>query len=127
MNLAHSLLQPLLRSALLVACLAVPALQPALAAPFAYIANSGSNSVSVIDTAAQAVVATVPMGVGAAPYGVAVSTDGTRGINNKDQGAFSVTVIDAASNTVIATVPVSAAPAGVGGGWTRTFAYVGNR
>jgi len=46
------------------------------AAPFAYIANSGSNSVSVIDTATNTVVATV--GVGSAPIGVAANAAGTR-------------------------------------------------
>ena len=40
---------------------------PAAAAPFAYVANNGSNSVSVIDTATNLVVATIPVGV--APMG----------------------------------------------------------
>ena len=41
------------------------------AAPFAYVTNSGSNNVSVIDTATNTVVATVP--VGENPWGVAVT------------------------------------------------------
>jgi YVTN family beta-propeller protein len=46
----------------------------AAAAPFAYVTNGGSNTVSVIDTAANKVVATVP--VGFEPAGVAVAPDG---------------------------------------------------
>jgi YVTN family beta-propeller protein len=46
------------------------ATSPAEAAPFAYVANGGSNSVSVIDTAANMVVATVP--VGSRPIGVGI-------------------------------------------------------
>ena len=49
---------------------------PAVAAPFAYDANAGDNTVSVIDTATSppSVVATVP--VGSFPAGVAVAPDG---------------------------------------------------
>ena len=49
--------------------------RPAEAAPFAYVANGGSNTVSVIDTATKTVVATV--GVGSVPDGIAVTPDGT--------------------------------------------------
>jgi YVTN family beta-propeller protein len=41
------------------------------AAPFAYVANYQSDSVSVIDTASNTVVATVP--VGSQPVGVAIT------------------------------------------------------
>src|SRR5258705_273252 len=46
------------------------------AAPWAYIANSESNNVSVIDTASNTVTATVEVGAG--PVGVAVNPAGTR-------------------------------------------------
>src|SRR4051812_3951689 len=49
----------------------------AAAAPFAYIANSRSNTVSVIDTASNTVVGT-PIPVGNGPEGVAVNPTGTR-------------------------------------------------
>jgi YVTN family beta-propeller protein len=49
---------------------------PAQGADLAYIANEGSDNVSVIDTAAQSVIATVP--VGSEPFGVAVNPVGTR-------------------------------------------------
>jgi YVTN family beta-propeller protein len=48
--------------------------RPAAAAPFAYVANEGSANVSVIDTATNKVVATVP--VGNNPFAVAVTPDG---------------------------------------------------
>lgn len=48
---------------------------PAAADPFAYVANSGSGTVSVIDTTDNNVVDTV--GVGDSPFGVAGTPDGT--------------------------------------------------
>ena len=42
----------------------------------AYVTNNGSNTVSVIDTATNTVVATIP--VGFRPFGVAITPDGTR-------------------------------------------------
>jgi len=41
----------------------------------AYVANFGSNTVSVVDTATDTVVATIPVGD---PIGVAITPDGTR-------------------------------------------------
>ena len=51
---------------------------PSAAAAFAYVVNSGSNTVSVVDigTTPPTVVATVPVGTN--PYGVALSSDGKR-------------------------------------------------
>lgn len=67
----------------------------------AYVANAGSNAVSVIDTASNTVTATIP--VGKAPAGVAISHDGSRAyITN--EGDDTVSVIDTDSNTVIATI-----------------------
>ena len=68
------------------------------------------NSVSVIDTANNHVIATVT--VGSAPYGVAVSPDGTLAYITSS-GANSVSVVDTANNTVIATVTVGSPPYGV--------------
>jgi YVTN family beta-propeller protein len=44
------------------------------AQPFAYVANQGDNTVSVIATASNTVVATIPVGSG--PVAVAVTPDG---------------------------------------------------
>src|SRR5438552_2982534 len=70
----------------------------------AYISNSDSNNVSVIDTSTNTVVATVP--IGGSPRGVAVNSAGTSAyiaaITNTNSGI--VSVIDTATNTVVATV-----------------------
>ncbi len=46
------------------------------AAPFAYVTNVNSNTVSVIDTATNTVVATVPVRSNDNPEGVAITPDG---------------------------------------------------
>ena len=79
------------------------------AAPFAYIADDGASNVSVIDTANNAIVATIS-GVGTVPEGVAVNPAGTRVYVTNSVAAGTVAVIDTSTNTVIATVPVGAAP-----------------
>src|SRR3989442_8443367 len=88
---------------ILVALLALSltAASMAGAAPFAYVSNFGSGSVSVIDAATNAVVATVP--VGSMPYGAAANPAGTRAYI-ANFGDDSVSVIDTRSNTVVATV-----------------------
>jgi YVTN family beta-propeller protein len=81
----------------------------AWAAPFAYVANIGGNTVSVIDTATSAVIG-APISVGSGPVGVAVNPAGTRVyvVNTNDN---SVSVIDTATDTVIsAPIPVGQRP-----------------
>jgi YVTN family beta-propeller protein len=70
---------------------------------FVYVANGGSNNVSVIDTAINTVTATVAVGLG--PQGVAVTPDG-KFVYVANKGSSTVSVIAAASNTVTATVGV---------------------
>jgi YVTN family beta-propeller protein len=73
------------------------------AAPFAYITNSGSNNVSVINTATDKVTATVD-GAVEGP-GIAATQDGKKVyVANMNSDNFSV--IDAATNKVTATVPL---------------------
>ncbi|TMI83169.1 MAG: YncE family protein, partial [Bacillati bacterium ANGP1] len=96
-----------------VAVLGLSAGVGANAAPFAYIPNASGNNVSVIDTATNAIVATV--GVGDRPYGAAVSPDGSR-VYVANFAGQSISVIDAATNTVTATValpPLGELPLGV--------------
>ena len=57
----------------------------------AYVTNSQDNTVSVIDTATNTVVATVPVGVN--PSGIAITPDGTRAYVT-DQGSANVSVVD---------------------------------
>jgi len=76
------------------------------AGAFAYVTNSGieGNTVSVIDTATNAVVATVL--VGRFPFGVAVNPAGTFAYMAARGLAIGiVSVIDTATNPVVATVP----------------------
>jgi YVTN family beta-propeller protein len=94
------------------------------AAPFAYITNSASNSVSVIDVATNTVIATIP--VGSEPYGVAVSPDGAR-VYVTNFGSNDVSVISTATNTVTGTVMVGRKPRGVAVTPDSAHIYVGNR
>jgi YVTN family beta-propeller protein len=78
--------------------------KPAKAATFGYVANVDNDTVSVIDTASNTVVATINLPVGAIPKGVATTPDGTHAYVIND-GNFTVSVIDTASNTVATTIP----------------------
>jgi YVTN family beta-propeller protein len=90
----------------------------------AYVANHGSGNVSVIDTATNAVVATVRVGSG--PYGIAVTPDGKHAYV-ADNGSGNVDVIDTATNTVTATIPVGAGPYGLAVTPDGKTAYVSNQ
>ncbi|MFN2607087.1 MAG: beta-propeller fold lactonase family protein [Acidimicrobiales bacterium] len=96
---------------------------PAAVSPRAYVANANSNTVSVIDTATNTVVATVA--VGSFPIAVAVNPAGTRAYvanaNSND-----VSVIDTATNTVVAIVAVPAGAFAVAVNPAGTRAYVAN-
>src|SRR5260370_42277215 len=59
--------------ALMLACLLAPALSRA---QNAYVTNEAANTVSVIDTTTNAVIATIPVGL--LPFGVAVTPDGSK-------------------------------------------------
>ena len=85
---------------------ATPASIP-VAARYAYVTNGSNNTVSVVDTATNGVVATVP--VGSEPRGVAVHPGAARVYVANELGSNSdtVSVIDTASNTVVATIPVT--------------------
>jgi YVTN family beta-propeller protein len=95
------------------------------ATPFAYVVNTGFNNVSVIDTATNTVVATVP--VGDFPTGAAVTPDGKHVyVVNFFSPPNNVSVIDTATNTVVATVPVGNFPEGVAVAPDGKHAYVTN-
>jgi YVTN family beta-propeller protein len=95
-------------AALALACFVAPAAQ----AQNAYITNSGSNDVSVIDTATNTVVGS-PIAVGSAPTGVAVTPDGHR-VYVGNYNSSTVSVIDTATSTVIGEpITVGNGPIGV--------------
>ncbi|MYS87497.1 IPT/TIG domain-containing protein [Embleya scabrispora] len=74
---------------------------------FAYVANSGSNTVSVIDTANNTTTATIPVGRG--PYGLAANHAGTR-VYVAGFDSAAVSVIDTATDTVTGTIATAGAP-----------------
>src|SRR5919107_315762 len=87
-----------------------------------YVANAGSNTVSVIDLN-NTVVATIP--VGGSPFGVAINpTNGLVYVSISNRNT--VSVIDPATNKVVATIPVGEAPFGVAINPTNGLIYVAN-
>jgi YVTN family beta-propeller protein len=114
---------------LLVTAAVLPALAhllsiPAFAQPYAYVANLGSDDVSVIDARTNSVIATVPVGQG--PDGIVATSDGSRVyVTNFVSGT--VSVIDTRTNTVLATIPVGSGPVGLALAPNDTLAYVANR
>jgi YVTN family beta-propeller protein len=68
---------------------------------FAYVANFGSNDVSVINLQSNTVVATIP--VATQPSWVAITPDGTKALV-LNWGSDSISVINTATNTVVSTI-----------------------
>ena len=71
--------------------------------PFAYVANAGDDTVSVINTATNTVIGLIP--VGNFPQGIAITPDGSRAYVT-NAGDDTVSVINTSANTVIGT-PIS--------------------
>ena len=80
------------------------------AGPKAYVGNFKDNTVSVIDTDARKVIATIPVATG--PHGMAIAQDG-RTVYVSGDGSSSVDVIDTAVDKVVKTIDVGKAPNGV--------------
>src|SRR5215831_17771395 len=80
------------------------------AGPKVYIGNFKDNTVSVIDTAAGKVVATIPVSAG--PHGMAITQDG-RTVYVSGDGSSSVDVIDTATDKVVKTIDVGKTPNGI--------------
>jgi YVTN family beta-propeller protein len=90
---------------------------------YAYIANYNANTVSVINTTLNTVVATIPVGTN--PHGVAVSPN-NQFVYVANHGSNTVSVIDAATNTILTTIPVSPNPFKLAFSPTGAFLYVSN-
>lgn len=95
----------------------------AFAAPHAYVANNGANTVSVIDVSTNAVVQTIP--VGSNPTGLAVTPDGNR-VYVANYASNDVSVIDTSTNIVVATIPVPGTSYGVAVTPDGSRVYVAN-
>src|SRR2546430_16291635 len=91
--------------------LALACLSQARAAPFAYVPNERSGTVSVIDTASDQVVATIK--AGGKPRGIAASPDGRR-LYVSDQPSGALLIVDLARREVSGQIPVGKSPEGVG-------------
>jgi YVTN family beta-propeller protein len=76
-----------------------------------YVTNFQDGTLSVVNTATNAIIATIPVGNG--PVGVAVTPDNTKVyvVNRSDN---TVSAIDTATNTVAAVLPVGNFPFGLG-------------
>ena len=90
----------------------------------AYIANRASGTVSVINTATNALVTTVT--VGGLPTGVSVSPDGARVYVTNSTSLGTVKVINTATNTVVATIAVGSSPNGISVSPDGSRVYVAN-
>src|SRR6185369_6841031 len=74
----------------------------------AYVVNHLGNTVSVIDTATNTVIANVLVGLGSSD--VTITPDGTRAYVNVNNGAHNdVFVIDTSTNTITADIPLCCA------------------
>ena len=90
--------------------------------PFAYVTNNSSNTVSVIDTATNGVIATIS--VSPVPRGVAITPDGAFVYVTHIGFPFGVSVIDTATNTVSTTVPLDLGAESIAITPDGAFAYV---
>jgi YVTN family beta-propeller protein len=120
-----------LRAFTLAACLALALLAGCNDTPepspnyreYAYISNGGSNSVTVIDLRALAILTTVS--VGRSPTGLAVNPRKNE-IYVANTESNNISVIDAETNNVVATIGVHRAPFFVDVSSDGKRAYVAN-
>ena len=105
-----ALLGRLVRASACVIAMASIATSAFAAGPKVYVGNFKDNTVSVIDTTAGIVVATVPVAAG--PDGIAITPNG-RTVFVSGSNASTVSVIDAESDRVVQTIEVGKGPQGV--------------
>lgn len=91
----------------------------------AYVANSESRTISVINTAAHALSKTIQLPNGSGPAGIAFTPDGAFAYVANSQ-SNNVSVIETATKVVVAHVPVGTSPERIGITPDGAFAYVTN-
>ena len=94
----------------LLACILMVASASLVAAPFAYVPNEGSGTISIIDTQTDATVGEIA--IGGKPRGIAISPDGKRLYVSEQKGEH-VDVIDTATKKFIKKIPVGDSPEAV--------------
>src|SRR5260221_450738 len=97
----------------------------AFAGPRVYVANLGSDSVSVVDVDTNLVVATIPLQQFSRPQGLALTPDAAKLYVTHENANF-VSVIDTATNTVTTIVTVGSSPRGIDITPDGTRAFVAN-
>ncbi|GAA0707163.1 hypothetical protein [Dokdonella soli] len=100
------------------------------AGPYAYVANSGElsyndNTISVIDTANNTVVAAIPAGMHTDFRAVAMNPGATR-VYVSDHYNNDISVINATNNQVITSIPVDSGPTGIAVDNTGQHVYMVN-
>ena len=91
---------------------------------YAYVANSGDDTVSVIRTSDNTVVGS-PISVDDYPAGIAITPDGSHAyVANKD--SYTVSVIRTSDNTVVDSIAVGKSPSAVAITPSGSHAYVTN-
>ena len=103
-------LMPCLLSSLAFAAFTVVAAGAGAAGPKAYVGNFSDNTVSVVDLAAGAVVATIPVSAG--PHGMVAAPDG-RTVYMTGDGSSNLDAIDTAADRVKKTVEIGKSPHGL--------------
>ena len=91
---------------------------------FLYVANEGSNDVSVVDITKNMEVKRIPVGV--TPVQVNMRPDG-KFVYAVNQDSNSISVIDTSTNTVVSTVAVGTKPNQFGIDPAQTRAYIPNK
>jgi YVTN family beta-propeller protein len=91
---------------------------------YAYITNSSSDNMSIIDVATNTVIGTVALPAGAKPYAVAVLPNGDAYIANN--GNNTVTVFSTTNNAIIGTIAVGAGPLSIASSPDGSKIYVTN-
>lgn len=96
-----------------------------LVGTLAYVANSGSDSVSVVDASIGTVIDTIALPPGSAPSDIAATVDG-QSVYVTNESGNTVSVIDAASGNLVTNVPVGRNPRGIAISRNQQRVYVAN-
>jgi gliding motility-associated-like protein len=80
---------------------------------YVYVANSASNTIAVISTAANAVVSSISLPANSYPYYMALSPVASDVLYVTNSGANTVSAINTTTNTITATIPVGTHPQGI--------------